>query len=140
MLMNEKLELWKKIAFGPMALAAGITVVAFITGENSAKGVFGVSVFITLLWMPYLLPSYIAAKKDHQNFNGILLVNILTGMSVIGFVAALIWAFNDSKENTKSESNTGTTIADDTKKCPFCAEDIKIQATKCKHCGSVLVS
>jgi len=26
----------------------------------------------------------------------------------------------------------------DTKKCPFCAEDIKNEAIKCKHCGSAI--
>ena len=25
-----------------------------------------------------------------------------------------------------------------TKKCPFCAEDININAVKCKHCGEFL--
>lgn len=27
------------------------------------------------------------------------------------------------------------TSADDLRKCPFCAEDIKQEALKCKHCG-----
>ncbi|HCI3893701.1 TPA: hypothetical protein NO315_004902, partial [Pseudomonas aeruginosa] len=29
-------------------------------------------------------------------------------------------------------------MENDEKKCPFCAEVIKAEAVKCKHCGSML--
>ena len=29
-------------------------------------------------------------------------------------------------------------MPEETKKCPHCAEEIKADAVKCKHCGSIL--
>lgn len=29
-------------------------------------------------------------------------------------------------------------MSKNTKECPFCAEEIKVHAKKCKHCGSML--
>ena len=38
-----------------------------------------------------------------------------------------------SKVNTSIMNNTNENI---TQKCPFCSEEIKIQAVVCKHCGA----
>ncbi len=52
-------------------------------------------------------------------------------------IAALIWA-----TSTKSSEQLAVTTGEhgDFKKCPFCAESIRREAVKCKHCGSSLDS
>ncbi len=40
----------------------------------------------------YLLPSFIAMLRKHQNVSGVVIVNILTGWSGIGWIAALVMA------------------------------------------------
>ncbi|MCG2759287.1 MAG: hypothetical protein L6263_12765 [Desulfobacteraceae bacterium] len=39
--------------------------------------------------------------------------------------------YNEKRKNTKLTN-------DETKKCPYCAEEIKAEAIKCKHCSSDL--
>jgi hypothetical protein len=40
----------------------------------------------------YVLPTIIAAVRRHRSILGILLVNILTGWTFIGWVIALVWS------------------------------------------------
>jgi hypothetical protein len=40
----------------------------------------------------YLLPSLIASAKKRKNSGAILLLNLLLGWTVIGWIVALIWA------------------------------------------------
>ena len=40
----------------------------------------------------YLLPTIVAAARDHRNTFAIFMLNLLLGWSLIGWVAAMVWA------------------------------------------------
>lgn len=52
-------------------------------------------------------------------------------------IAALIWA--TSTQNSEQLA-IATGAHGEFKKCPFCAESVRKEAVKCKHCGSTLDS
>ena len=93
-------------------------------GLNTFGEMVSLSVFLLAPWL-YLLPVLEAAKRKHEKTTSIALVNILLGWTLAGWVFALAWACNKGTSDT-------------TKACPFCGEDVKVEAVKCKHCGSDL--
>lgn len=54
---------------------------------------------ITLLFglAIYFVPAIIASSRNHAKAGPIFWVNLLTGWSVFGWVACIIWAFIDQK-------------------------------------------
>ena len=50
----------------------------------------------------YMIPGGIAVARSHSNTSSIIVLNLLLGLSGIGWVIALIWAFSD---NVKSKPN-----------------------------------
>lgn len=53
-------------------------------------------VIIVLSAVLYFLPSILGRKKN--NFNSILILNILLGWTLIGWVVALVWAVSKDKK------------------------------------------
>ncbi|HTZ99860.1 MAG TPA: superinfection immunity protein [Candidatus Aquilonibacter sp.] len=81
--------------------------------------------FCTLL---YFLPSIIG--HDKRSFTGILLVNILLGWTVVGWLVALIWACTD-EPRVPMLAVTGPGIC----YCCRCGARNPVIANYCRACG-----
>ena len=50
------------------------------------------------IFVLHFLPVFVAGSRHVRNFWWILLVNVLFGWTLIGWVAALVWALRDEPE------------------------------------------
>lgn len=57
-----------------------------------------------------------------------------------GRIISAIGDIEDAIKTIDSEVVARTATKPATKACPFCAEDVRVEAIKCKHCGSALVN
>jgi hypothetical protein len=49
-------------------------------------------IILFMLGIFYFIPTIIAHNKNHRNFNAILILNIVLGWTLLGWIVALIWA------------------------------------------------
>jgi hypothetical protein len=71
-----------------LALLATPALAASSDGGDPVKGLFIIGVTLS----GYFLPSIIGFGREHQHRVPILLVNLFLGWTLIGWVAALVWA------------------------------------------------
>lgn len=93
----------------------------------------------------YFLPSIEAALRKSEKGLPIGMLNLLLGWTLLGWVAAYIWALNSATEGSRQiqppqpfqppASSPAAAAPSSECECPHCAEIIKKAAKVCKHCG-----
>ena len=84
------LTLVVSIFFSIVVLVVAITM--FVPAEDLILYAYVGSV-VGLLIALYELPAVVAYNKNHPQCLAILLLNILSGWTIVGWVVALVWAF-----------------------------------------------
>jgi hypothetical protein len=135
---------------GRHMFAVRFIVLAFLAFYSYSMGrqigglnAFGeVVAFSAVVFIPafYLLPTYEAWLRKHENLASVALLNVFLGWTLFGWVGALVWAFKRQPAKAATPYAPMFEPVKKTKQCPFCAEDVMLAAVKCKHCGSDLAA
>ena len=111
---------------------------------------------LPLFLIAYFVPFFIALGRKHRFSVAIGLLNVFLGWTVLGWLAAMIWAVNKDVRDPRDEpASSGPMYFMNephlnehpqhgesppveyrgTRQCPFCAESIRAEAVVCRFCG-----
>jgi hypothetical protein len=82
----------------------------------------------------YLLPTIIAFGRHHHSANSIMLVNVLLGWTVIGWIVAFIWSLTYPRPFLVQPVAYGVPI----RYCNRCGVASAVGNSYCSNCGAAL--
>ena len=78
-----------------------------------------------------------AAEKKGRNRQSWLLIAFVFGLVLPAIIVAIM-APLEPRRKAPQVAPSPSPVPPTGRVCPFCAEDIKLEAIKCKHCGEML--
>lgn len=93
----------------------------------------GTMIAMVLMLIVYFLPAINGYSKKHRSRDGIMVVNLLLGWTLLGWIWALVWSLGNVRDDPAGPSPK-THV-----RCPDCAELILKDAKVCKHCRCKLL-
>jgi hypothetical protein len=101
---------------------------------DNAAGLLAEFLVVALSLGIYFIPTLVALERLHSNRGAIFVLNFLLGWTLLGWVAAFVWAC----------MKRGTAMAplptEDRASCPHCREPIIATARVCRVCGRELAA
>lgn len=99
---------------------------------------FGLMIW-TIIAAMYFIPSAVAMVRHKQNVIAIFALNLLLGWTIIGWVAALVWAL--TKEEPPNPIVVQATVLQPagTGTCPMCGAVASRRASFCTSCGNKIM-
>lgn len=93
------------------------------SGPSAADGL-GTAILVSIAAIAaYFFPTIVAASRHHANASAIVVLNLLLGWTVLGWIGALVWAASGQDRSAMVT-------------CGACRSRISSLATICPHCRS----
>lgn len=113
--------------FGFLLFALSVVVVTVVTAKRNGVGI----ALLYLIGMCVFGFGLVVLTSNITNGNGIASGFAAFISPLLGLLLALSTSTSERRAVLNGESG-------EFKKCPFCAESVRNEAVKCKHCGSDL--
>lgn len=95
-------------------------------------------VIIIVLIIPYFIPTIIAVIRKHQSTPAIVLINVLLGWTLIGWIAALVWSLSALSTTTNVNIYNAPPSSAESRFCSKCGIPISSSDSFCSKCGTKL--
>ncbi len=91
------------VAFVLLLIGLGITVA--ITSDRAAAAALSVIASTILGLAAYFFPTAVAVKRDHRQRLAIIVLNLVGGWTVVGWIVALVWACTETSKRPEGPAD-----------------------------------